>query len=92
LDRALAYPKLRKRIEHDHAVHVTEWLRSTAEVAVDPEDPPAVRSPDPGDDYLIALAASARAVLVSGDAHLLGLEGRIPVLSPARFVAEHLEH
>jgi len=92
LDRALAYPKLRKRIGRDDAVRVTAWLASMATVAADPDDPPIVRSPDPGDDYLIALAASERALLVSGDAHLLGLEGRIPVMSPARFLSEHLEH
>jgi len=92
LERALAYPKPRKRIGRDDAQRVTEWLASMATVAADPEDPPVVRSPDPGDDYLIALAASERAVLVSGDAHLLGLEGRIPVMSPARFLSEHLEH
>jgi predicted nucleic acid-binding protein len=46
-----------------------------------------IQSPDPDDDYLIALANIARAVLVSGDKDLLGLSGQIPVYSPAEFVA-----
>jgi len=51
----------------------------------DPEVAPPVRSRDPGDDYLVALAAAARATLVSGDAHLLELRDAIPVLSPREF-------
>jgi predicted nucleic acid-binding protein len=45
-----------------------------------------VRSKDPGDDYLIALAASERALLVSGDGHLLDLREQIPVYSPREFL------
>ncbi len=53
----------------------------------DPEVPPEVRSPDPNDDYLIALASASRSVLVSGDTELLGLSDQIPVYSPAEFLA-----
>lgn len=53
----------------------------------DPQSPPGIQSPDPDDDYLIALASIARAVLVSGDKDLLGLSGQTPVYSPAEFVA-----
>lgn len=42
---------------------------------------------DPDDDYLIALAHSQNAVLVSGDSHLLDLSGGAPILSPADFLA-----
>ena len=91
LERGLEYPKLRDRIGRDDAQRVVQWLASMATPAADPEDPPTVRSSDPGDDYLIALAASERALLVSGDAHLLELQGRIPVVPPARFLSEHLE-
>ena len=41
---------------------------------------------DPGDDYLIALAGAERAVLVSGDKHLLDRAERLPVLSAAQFL------
>lgn len=54
----------------------------------DPEDPPTVKSPDPDDYYyLISLAEVARAVIVSGDAHLQSLVHRIPVYTPAAFLA-----
>jgi putative PIN family toxin of toxin-antitoxin system len=86
LERALAYPKLRKRIEPEEARRVLEWLASSARRVEDPDAPPPVRSPDSGDDYLIALAESENAVLVSGDNHLLQLAADLPVLSPAQFL------
>ena len=52
---------------------------------------PPVRSPDPADDYLIAVAAGAHAVLVSGDRHLLDLAGKAPIFAPADF-ADHLDN
>jgi predicted nucleic acid-binding protein len=45
-----------------------------------------VRSLDPDDDYLIALAAEARAVLVSGDRHLLQLDRRLLIHAPGKFL------
>ncbi|MPZ89355.1 MAG: putative toxin-antitoxin system toxin component, PIN family [Nitriliruptorales bacterium] len=87
LERALAYPKLRKRIEEAEASDLVDLLRREAKMADDPADPPSVRSPDPGGDYLIALAAAAHAAIVSGDGHLLGLAEHLPVYSPAAFLA-----
>ncbi len=45
-------------------------------------------SPDPKDDYLVALARSAGAdLLISGDPHLTGLENpQPPVLTPREFL------
>jgi putative PIN family toxin of toxin-antitoxin system len=86
LSRALAYPKLRKRVRQHEADRLLEWLGSTATMAADPEFEASIRSPDPGDDYLIALAEAERAALVSGDQHLLGLAEDLPVFSPARFL------
>lgn len=87
LGRALAYPKLRSPIGADDAGAVVRWLGQTATVVPDTEVGPPVRSSDPGDDYLIALASVHRAALVSGDKHLLGLAGEIPVFSPREFLA-----
>jgi hypothetical protein len=91
LERALSYPKLRRRIPTDEAQAVIEWLARSATIMPDPQGPPPVRSVDPGDDYLLALAASESAVLVSGDDHLLALAGELPIHSPASFLAL-LEH
>ena len=86
LRRALAYPKLVKRIPPEDAEEVLRWLARSATVVAHPADDPPLRSEDPGDDYLIALAAAERAALVSGDRHLLALAGRIPVYSSAEFL------
>ncbi|MEA3075540.1 MAG: uncharacterized protein QOF60_448 [Actinomycetota bacterium] len=88
LSRAFAYPKLRSRISAVEAEAIVDLLRTRATLRDDPADPPAVRSSDPADDYLIALAASAQAVLVSGDQHLVTLAKRIPVYPPAVFLTE----
>ena len=66
LERALAYPKLRDRVSGRETGAFVELLRRGAVISPDPPSPPR-RSADPGDDYLLALAESQRAVLVSGD-------------------------
>ena len=86
LDRALAYPKLRKRISAEQAASFIGWLRDHGTVAEDPVDPPPVTSPDPDDDYLLALAVKERAYLVTGDHHLLGVSDELPIHQPAEFL------
>lgn len=87
--RAARYPALRRLLPH-HAVGriVNELLR--AEVLL-------VRlrrkgeSPDPGDDYLLAMAIAAGAdYLVTGDKALLRLKraGGSRVVTPAQFIAD----
>ncbi len=87
LGRALDYPKLRRRIPAEEAEAVLDWLGRVATVAPDPEGPPPIRSRDPGDDYLPALAAAEHALLVSGDEHLLSVMGESPVHAPASFLS-----
>jgi len=55
-----------------------------------PDGPPPLHSDDPGDDYLLALAARERTPLVSGDAHVLALSDKLPISSPRAFL-EQLE-
>ncbi len=62
-------------------------LRGAAELHDDPLDPPPVRSTDPGDDYLIALAASTQGLIVTGDHHLLDLDKTLPVYTSVAFLA-----
>ena len=87
LQRALGYSKLRDRVPPNEAKELVELLYRAGLATDDPQSPPDIQSPDPGDDYLIALASISRAVLVSGNRDLLGLSGQIPVYSPAEFVA-----
>ena len=60
-----------------------DLLGREAFAAPDPEGPPPLRSADPDDDYLIALAHGQNALLVSGDKHLLDIGGGAPILAPA---------
>lgn len=78
LERALAYPKLRRRVSAEEAAALVDLLRDGAILAPDPPNPPR-RSADPGDDYLLALAETERAVLVTGDHHLLALTDQFPI-------------
>jgi uncharacterized protein len=85
LERALAYPKLRARIAPEDGAEFVSFLQNTAVHTSDPPAPPR-RSRDPGDDYLLALAENEKAIVVSGDQHLLELANRFPVRSPRDFL------
>lgn len=87
LARALTYPKIRARVTEAEAEELLDLLRQSADVENDPPGPPRRRSVDPDDDYLIALAEAAQAVIVSGDHHLLDLRDQLPVYPPAGFLA-----
>lgn len=92
LERALAYPKLRKRLPATDAEEAVDWLRRSAVLVDDPGGESPVRSsdpdPDPGDDYLLALAAAQRSALVSGDEDLLSLRGDdTPIYAVGEFLA-----
>ena len=68
------------------ALESTVSTDSALDPVADPSGPPTVRSTDPGDDYLIGLAESERAAIVSGDQHLLGLAADLPIFSAAGFL------
>jgi hypothetical protein len=63
------------------------WLSRSAALARDATTAPPVHSMDPNDDYLIALAAEQKALLVTGDRHLLAVAGSFPLHEPAAFLA-----
>jgi len=88
LRRALNYPKLRKRIPTADAEAFLMWLQGAAILAIDPDEGPPVHAPDPGDDYLIALARSEEAMLVTGDRHLLGLAEQLPIFAARDFLEQ----
>jgi putative PIN family toxin of toxin-antitoxin system len=86
VEATFARPKLRRRFQNEEIEEFLELLRGLAEWVEDPDVSPSITSRDPKDNYLIAAAASAHATLVTGDAHLLELEGSIPVSSPRAFL------
>jgi len=87
LGRALAYPKLQRLIPTSDAEAFVAWLSRSALLARDPDAPGPIRCVDPGDDYLISLAANQHAVLVSGDGHLLALAGELPIQTSAAYLS-----
>lgn len=78
--------KFRRYVERDLVDRYVELLRRDATTATDPAGPLPIRCSDPDDDYLIALAHSRSAALVSGDSDLLELAGEIPVFTPFEFL------
>lgn len=84
----LAYPKLRRRVQEHEAASFLAWLLRGAVVVADAPGDPPISSPDPDDVYLLTLAAAHSAVLVTGDRQLLALGDRMPIRSPADFLAE----
>lgn len=87
LERAFTYRKLQNRVPPAESHELLELLSRGGTISQDPDEPPDIRSTDPDDDYLIALAAKSRSVLVSGDSDLVDLSGQIPVRSPSEFLA-----
>jgi putative PIN family toxin of toxin-antitoxin system len=87
LEQVLAREKFRRYVDLDTVDDYLSLLRKEALAAQDPAGPPPLRSPDPDDDYLIALAHDQNAVLVSGDKHLLDIGGGAPILAPADLAA-----
>lgn len=86
LESVLRRKKFRRYVDLDGVAAYLHLLRRDAQLAADPETPPPIRCTDPDDDYLIALAHSQSAALVSGDSDLLKLADKIPVFSPAEFL------
>jgi uncharacterized protein len=89
LTDVLARPKFAIQAAEQRAEAYIAALAGDAVMIDDPQGPPTV-SPDPGDDYLIALALAAHAdVIVSGDSHLIDLaDPTPPVLTPRQFVEQ----
>jgi uncharacterized protein len=82
-----AYPKLSRRISAAQVDSFVSLLSRAATNLDDALDAPPHRSRDPKDEYVLALAAAARAAIVSGDRHLLDVSDRLPVYDPAQFMA-----
>ena len=90
VEKTLGRPKIGARVSQADADAFVRLLRELAESVAEPKEPPAIRSADPNDDYLIAMAARERVPLVSGDQHLLELGDRFPIMSPRAFL-DHLD-
>jgi putative PIN family toxin of toxin-antitoxin system len=87
LERVLLREKFRSYLTEPEVREFLDLLLRFATIVPDPPPLPGV-TPDPKDDYLVALARSSGArVLVSGDRHLCDLaDPQPPVLTPRAFL------
>jgi putative PIN family toxin of toxin-antitoxin system len=82
----LARPKFERYVTPDEVADFLDILRSDAVVHPDPAVVERATR-DPGDDYLVALAKAAEAVLVSSDRDLLEADiGDLEVLNARDFL------
>jgi len=92
LERVLRRPKFSSKIHDEDITPFVDFVRSASSVL---DDPPARTglAPDPGDDYLLALADAAEAThVVTGDQALLTVgDLGFKVISPRQFVRDVLE-
>jgi len=87
ISHATLYPKIRRRLAPAVAGRLVNRLRDLA-ILVE-KFPKVDRSPDPGDNYLLALAeAGAAHLFVTGDKPLLGLKRHksTRIVTPATLV------
>jgi putative PIN family toxin of toxin-antitoxin system len=87
LEGVLRRDKFRRCVDLEFVEEFVEMLRTEAEMAPDPADPAPLRSRDPKDDYLLALAFHQKAILVTGDSDLVELSGGAPIVMPADLLA-----
>jgi uncharacterized protein len=83
----LGRDKFRRWITQTEATLLLERLEQEAESRRDPVEIPQ-STPDPKDDYLVALYREADAdALVTGDGDFAGLTGELVVMTPAEMLA-----
>jgi len=87
LREVLGRDKFRRYVTEAEAVACVDLIRHESTILDDPAPGTRPLSADPDDEYLVDLARAAADALVSGDAHLLDLRGRLPVMTPAEFLA-----
>lgn len=84
LEDVLSRERLRRWLTQEEADFFVTRVRLGATLVEDPPPPSSPSTPDPDDDYLVALAQATGAdYLVSGDPHLTELPDPVPpVLTP----------
>jgi putative PIN family toxin of toxin-antitoxin system len=86
LAAVLIRPKFRRWISVADAIAFVESLGGHADLRDDP-GPPTTGVRDPNDDYLVALAEAADAVIVTGDDDLLDAGLEPSAMTPAQLLA-----
>jgi putative PIN family toxin of toxin-antitoxin system len=87
LEVVLSRKKFRRYVTVEEVGDYIAFISGQGTLVPDPEQPAPLSSPDPKDEYLLALAYSQKAILVSGDSDLLDLTGGAPICAPADFLS-----
>jgi putative PIN family toxin of toxin-antitoxin system len=87
LETVLFRKKFRRYATVEEVTDYLAFVQRQATLVGDPDQPAPLSCPDPKDDYLLALAYAQKAVLVTGDSHLLEIASGAPILAPADFLA-----
>jgi len=86
LETVLLREKFRRYASVEEVADFLAFIRRQGTLARDPTQPAPLSCPDPGDEYLLALSYTQKAVLVTGDSHLLELGGGAPICAPSDFL------
>jgi len=92
LERVVVRPRLRRYFAVEEAAELMDLIQRNA-LAIDISPPYKAICRDPKDDYLLAMARSAKAdLLVTGDEDLLVLNkhGKTRIMKPADFRKKYL--
>jgi putative PIN family toxin of toxin-antitoxin system len=85
LEGVLLRKKFRRYATVEEVADYLAFIGRQGTLARDPDQPAPLSCSDPKDQYLLALAFAQKAVLVTGDSHLLELSGGAPICAPADF-------
>lgn len=86
LEAVLLRKKFRRYATVEEVGDYLAFIGRQGNLVPDPDQPAPLSCPDPKDEYLLALAFSQKAVLVSGDSHLLEIATGAPICAPADFL------
>ena len=81
----LARPKFRRWLSLADTIAFVETLGGKADLQPDP-GPPKQRVRDTDDDYLVAIAETSGALIVTGDADLLDADLEPPAITPRQLL------
>jgi putative PIN family toxin of toxin-antitoxin system len=87
LETVLLRKKFRRYATVEEVADYLAFIGRQGTLARDPDQPAPLSCPDPKDEYLLALAYAQKAVLVTGDSHLLEIGGGAPICAPSDFLA-----
>lgn len=79
--------KFRRYVTRDQVRDYLETLRQEGTFVRDPKGSAPITCSDPEDEYLLALAYSQKAILVSSDSDLLEIASGAPICAPRDFLA-----